>query len=102
MYQGHLADGSGIQKHSAGGLYPYVIGARQTPDGLQYGLIGAELSDYLWLGSHQQAERAAEQRIAERARIQRTDTEYRRFEDQLNHRDIVQRDFASVLDRLTR
>lgn len=24
-YQGHLSDGSSIQKHSAGGLYPYVI-----------------------------------------------------------------------------
>jgi hypothetical protein len=25
MYQGHLNDGSSIQKHSAGALYPYVI-----------------------------------------------------------------------------
>lgn len=24
-YQGHLSDGSSIQKHSAGGIYPYVI-----------------------------------------------------------------------------
>jgi hypothetical protein len=28
MYQGHLSDGSSIQKHSAGALYPYVIGFR--------------------------------------------------------------------------
>ena len=28
-YAGHLSDGSGIQKHSAGGLYPYVIGVRE-------------------------------------------------------------------------
>ena len=28
-YAGHLADGGGIQKHSAGGLYPYVIGIRE-------------------------------------------------------------------------
>ena len=25
MYAGHLPDGSSVQKHSAGGLYPYVI-----------------------------------------------------------------------------
>ncbi len=24
-YEGHLPDGSGIQKHSAGGLYPCVL-----------------------------------------------------------------------------
>lgn len=29
MYQGHHSDGSGVQKHSAGGLYPYVIGIRE-------------------------------------------------------------------------
>lgn len=26
MYQGHHADGSSVQKHSAGSHYPYVIG----------------------------------------------------------------------------
>ena len=26
MYQGHHADGSGIQNHSCGPIYPYVIG----------------------------------------------------------------------------
>jgi len=29
MYEGHHSDGSGVQKHSAGGLYPYVIGIRE-------------------------------------------------------------------------
>ncbi len=29
MYQGHHSDGSGVQKHSAGPLYPYVIGVRE-------------------------------------------------------------------------
>jgi len=29
MYQGHHSDGSGVQKHSAGALYPYVIGVRE-------------------------------------------------------------------------
>jgi hypothetical protein len=39
MYQGHLPDGSGVQRHSAGGLYPFVIFAQETPSGLQYGVI---------------------------------------------------------------
>lgn len=25
-YAGHMNDGSSVQKHSAGGLYPYIIG----------------------------------------------------------------------------
>ncbi len=38
-YQGHLNDGSSVQKHSAGGLYPYVIFAKDTPSGLRYGVL---------------------------------------------------------------
>ena len=38
MYAGHLPDGSSVQKHSAGGLYPYVIFAKDTPSGLRYGV----------------------------------------------------------------
>lgn len=34
MYQGHLNDGSSVQKHSAGGLYPYIIYAKQCGDAL--------------------------------------------------------------------
>jgi hypothetical protein len=26
MYQGHLNDGSSVQKHSAGGIYPLIVG----------------------------------------------------------------------------
>lgn len=40
-YQGHLADGSSVQKHSAGAHYPYVIGYTErggyavlTPSGI--------------------------------------------------------------------
>lgn len=29
MYQGHLSDGSSVQKHSAGPLYPYVLGVKE-------------------------------------------------------------------------
>ena len=33
-YQGHLEDGSSVQKHSAGPLYPYVIFAQETATGI--------------------------------------------------------------------
>jgi hypothetical protein len=36
QYQGHLP-GSGVQAHSAGGLYPYVIWARQVGEHVRYG-----------------------------------------------------------------
>lgn len=39
MYQGHMQDGSSVQKHSAGPLYPYVIYAKQFGDALRYGVI---------------------------------------------------------------
>ena len=38
-YQGHLNDGSSVQKHSAGGLYPYIIYAQQCGDALKYGVL---------------------------------------------------------------
>lgn len=38
-YQGHLSDGSSVQRHSAGGLYPYVMFAQQTEGGLKWGFI---------------------------------------------------------------
>lgn len=31
VYQGHHSDGSGVQKHSAGSHYPYVIGKYERP-----------------------------------------------------------------------
>lgn len=30
-YAGHLADGSGVQAHSAGGCYPFIVFQRQVP-----------------------------------------------------------------------
>lgn len=42
MYQGHLPDGSSIQRHSAGGLYPYVIYAQQVGDALRWGFISPD------------------------------------------------------------
>lgn len=29
MYQGHLSDGSSVQRHSAGSNYPYVVGKQE-------------------------------------------------------------------------
>lgn len=39
MYQGHLADGSSVQKHSAGGIYPYVLYAQQGSEGLRWRIL---------------------------------------------------------------
>lgn len=33
MYQGHLSDGSSVQRHSAGPLYPAVIGVQERDFG---------------------------------------------------------------------
>lgn len=40
--RGHLPDGSGVQKHSAGDHYPYVIEAKGGPDGLLWGVFGPD------------------------------------------------------------
>lgn len=39
MYQGHLHDGSSVQRHSAGGLYPFVLFGRETPRGVRWGVL---------------------------------------------------------------
>ena len=54
-YQGHLADGSSVQKHSAGGLYPYVIYAKQQGDVLRWGYIAPDGSDHLVADSYDDA-----------------------------------------------
>lgn len=59
MYQGHLNDGSSIQKHSAGGLYPCVIYAQETPKGLQYGTITPNDQKGTLHGTHENAVTAA-------------------------------------------
>jgi hypothetical protein len=38
-YQGHCADGSSVQKHSAGPLYPYIIFAKQADGTLDWGVL---------------------------------------------------------------
>jgi len=41
-YQGHLADGSSVQKHSAGGIYPYVLYAQQRGEFLRWCVLSPE------------------------------------------------------------
>lgn len=47
MYQGHLADGSSVQKHSAGGLYPNVIFVRQLGELKVYGVLTPSGAEHL-------------------------------------------------------
>jgi hypothetical protein len=58
MYQGHLADGSSVQNHSAGPVYPYVIG---FTDAAGYYVLcpnGVEIKTVT--GTYEQAHFAAE------------------------------------------
>jgi len=59
MYQGHLNDGSSIQKHSVGGIYPCVLFAQETPVGLQYGIITPKDQKGSLYGSYDAAVNAA-------------------------------------------
>ena len=61
-YQGHLNDGSGVQKHSAGGLYPFVIFDQQSGERLDYGVLCPNGSEFFHLdGSYQGAVSIAEE-----------------------------------------
>ena len=59
QYQGHHSDGSGIQSHSAGPLYPYVIGVRERQvDGefvRSWILLGGVIRGEIELKSHDDA-----------------------------------------------
>lgn len=71
QYEGHLNDGSSVQKHSAGGLYPYVVVARDAKDGdgYEYGLIGPDTDGYVWIGSWEQAtDSAVDRKVARELR----------------------------------
>ena len=51
VYQGHLADGSSVQRHSAGGLYPFIIYFR---DATGYGVL-TPAGNEIACGTHSQA-----------------------------------------------
>lgn len=54
-YQGHLSDGSSIQKHSAGGLYPYVVYAQQQGEKMRWGYIAPDGTSRLVADTYSQA-----------------------------------------------
>jgi hypothetical protein len=56
----HLPDGSGVQAHSAGGLYPWVIYAQENPEGKQFGVISPLDQTGKLHGTYDQAVSAAE------------------------------------------
>lgn len=66
MYQGHLADGSSVQKHSAGGLYPFVLYAQETAGGLRWGFISPAGRDSAAKFTYDQVVAAAEAEKAAR------------------------------------
>jgi len=59
-YQGHMADGSSVQKHSAGGLYPFVLYVQETPRGLAWGFISPSGFDSTAKFTYDQVVMAAE------------------------------------------
>lgn len=65
-YQGHLNDGSSIQKHSAGGLYPFVVQHRQTEQGIRFELIGPGIDTALRFQSYDDCIAAGERLLAVR------------------------------------
>ena len=54
-YQGHINDGSSVQKHSAGPLYPCVLFAQETPKGLQWGVITPQCQEGKVIGTEKEA-----------------------------------------------
>jgi hypothetical protein len=59
MYQGHMPDGSSIQRHSAGGAYPYVVQLRDNPrGGYRWELIGPGINGALSFDSQDELDAA--------------------------------------------
>lgn len=46
-YQGHLADGSSVQKHSAGPVYPYVVYGRTINGEMHWEVLGPGVEDFI-------------------------------------------------------
>ena len=65
-YQGHHSDGSSIQKHSAGELYPFVVQMREAHGGLRYELIGPGIDTALEFASYDDLVSGAKRLLAVR------------------------------------
>lgn len=71
-YQVHHADGSSIQKHSAGGAYPYVLVLRDSRwpgEKFDWGVIGPEILGVVWLRSSAAWDRYVDMRKRFRAML---------------------------------
>ena len=67
-YQGHLPDGSSVQRHSAGGAYPYACQLRDKPaGGYWYELIGPGIKTALRFNSSEEWDTAVRRLQAVRA-----------------------------------
>lgn len=52
-YQGHLSDGSSIQKHSAGSQYPYIVRIHEQVDlGLGHAQVIDSMENVLFMASY--------------------------------------------------
>lgn len=66
-YQGHLPDGSSVQRHSAGGLYPFVLFAKDGADGkLAHGYIDPRDGSQHLVGSYDETVAKVESLLAQR------------------------------------
>lgn len=54
-YKGHVGDGSSVQKHSAGPLYPCVLFAQETPQGVKWGVIAPQCQEGKLIGTEHDA-----------------------------------------------
>ena len=73
--RGHLP-GSGVQAHSAGGLYPFILYAQQSGEQIIHG-YQAPGQDGILVGSYDQAAAAA-------LKVKTAQSEHRRRQAQLN------------------
>lgn len=83
VYQGHLADGSSIQKHSVGDIFPFVLQVRSRPEGgtsYYWELIGPgiESGTALRFESHALAHAAALRLLAVREHLEAWQSELQR------------------------
>ena len=70
MYQGHLADGSSIQRHSAGSHYPMVVGVQEGRDDKWFVMAPTGDTDFFFDGdiAYAAAQSAADARTAQASR----------------------------------
>lgn len=53
MYQGHLSDGSSIQKHSAGSNFPYIVRIHEAVDtGMGHAEVIDSMQNVLFMTSY--------------------------------------------------